>query len=122
MQSTSNGRRSSDAAAISDRGFSMVELLVVIGILGVLAAVAVFGVRGISDRGDDSACDADRRVLLTAVEAYFADVTATEIAPIGTGSERFERTLVDRGLISAISGRHAVNADGSVVVTSGAGC
>ncbi len=56
-----------------DKGFTLVELLIVIVILGILATVTVFAVRGITDKGQDNACAVERRTLDTAIEAYFAD-------------------------------------------------
>ena len=56
----------------NDEGFTLIELLIVIVILGILAAVVVFAVGGITDRGKDSACKADRATLEVAVEAYYA--------------------------------------------------
>ena len=40
------------------RAFTLVELLVVIAVLAILTAVAVFAVGGITDRGEEAACDA----------------------------------------------------------------
>ena len=37
-----------------DKGFTLVELLIVIVILGILATVTVFAVRGITDRGREN--------------------------------------------------------------------
>jgi len=56
-----------------DKGFTLVELLIVIVILGILATVTVFAVRGITDRGQDNACAVEARTLDTAIEAYYAD-------------------------------------------------
>ncbi|MEP1124147.1 MAG: prepilin-type N-terminal cleavage/methylation domain-containing protein [Ilumatobacter sp.] len=56
----------------NDKGFTLVELLIVIVILGILATVTVFAVRGITDQGQQSACDADQKTLETAVETWFA--------------------------------------------------
>ena len=56
-----------------DKGFTLVELLIVIVILGILATVTVFAVRGITDKGQTNACAVERRTLDTAIEAYFAD-------------------------------------------------
>ena len=53
-------------------GFTLVELLIVIVILGVLSTVAVFAVRGITDKGDTAACQADYKTLETGIEAYLA--------------------------------------------------
>ncbi len=56
-----------------DKGFSLVELLIVIVILGILATVAVFAVTGITNRGKTSACQADVKTIQTAEEAYNAN-------------------------------------------------
>jgi prepilin-type N-terminal cleavage/methylation domain-containing protein len=56
-----------------DKGFTLVELLIVIVILGILATVTVFAVRGITDRGQANACDVEAKTVLTAAEAYYAD-------------------------------------------------
>ena len=53
-----------------DKGFTLVELLIVIVILGILATVTVFAVRGITDQGKASTCKADSKTLQTAYEAY----------------------------------------------------
>jgi general secretion pathway protein G len=55
-----------------ESGFTLVELLVVIVILGILAAIVVFSVRGITDKGKDSACKTDLNMLITAEESHFA--------------------------------------------------
>ncbi|HZM84598.1 MAG TPA: prepilin-type N-terminal cleavage/methylation domain-containing protein [Candidatus Limnocylindrales bacterium] len=60
------------AARQNQNGFTLTELLIVVVILGVLAAIVVFAVAGITDRGVDAACDADKRTVQTAVEAYHA--------------------------------------------------
>ena len=56
-----------------DKGFTLVELLIVIVILGILATVTVFAVRGITQRAQTNACDVERRALETAVEAFYVD-------------------------------------------------
>lgn len=56
----------------SDKGFTLVELLIVIVILGILATVTVFAVQGITDKGKQSTCDADKKTYETAIEAYWA--------------------------------------------------
>lgn len=61
------------AARRNDGGFTLIELLIVIVILGVLAAIVVFSVRGIADRGDASACKANKATAETAIEAFIAN-------------------------------------------------
>lgn len=61
-----------------DKGFTLVELLIVIVILGILATVTVFAVRGITDQGQENACNVESKTVLTAAEAYYAqEGTAT---------------------------------------------
>jgi general secretion pathway protein G len=55
-----------------DKGFTLVELLIVIVILGILATVTVFAVRGITNQGQDSACEADLKTIQVAAEAFMA--------------------------------------------------
>jgi prepilin-type N-terminal cleavage/methylation domain-containing protein len=61
-----------DEKGIGAKGFTLVELLVVIVILGILGAVVVFAVGGISGRGQDAACRTENRSIKTAAEAYRA--------------------------------------------------
>jgi general secretion pathway protein G len=56
----------------SESGFTLIELLIVIVILGILAAIVVFSVRGIQDRGEESACKTELKTVETAVEAFYA--------------------------------------------------
>jgi general secretion pathway protein G len=60
------------AARQNDKGFTLVELLIVIVILGVLAGIVVFAVNGITDRGEVAACKADVKTVQVASEAYYA--------------------------------------------------
>lgn len=66
-------RAEREATVNGDRGFTLVEMLIVIVLLGVLAVVAVFAVRGITDRGQDNAEATDLRTLETGIEAYWLE-------------------------------------------------
>jgi general secretion pathway protein G len=94
-----------------DKGFTLVELLIVIVILGILATVTVFAVRGITDRGTTSACAADKNTIAVAVESYFAQNGGATIP--GADATARMATLVTAGFLRAPSTKYAVNADGT---------
>ncbi len=62
----------SDRKRLMQRGFTLIEALVVVVILGLLAAVMVFAVGGTTDKAKTSACESEERTLETAVELYKA--------------------------------------------------
>jgi type II secretion system protein G len=57
----------------NERGFTIMELLVVIVIIGVLAAIGVPAYNNITDRARTSACAANRQTLDTIIAMYNAD-------------------------------------------------
>jgi len=81
-----------------DKGFTLVELLIVIVILGILATVTVFAVTGITTRGKDSACKADLKTIQTAEEAYNAN----------TGDYGTQAELKAGGLIHDVTTNYTV--------------
>lgn len=87
-------------------GFSLIELLIVIVVLGILATVVVFSVRGIVDRGEQSSQEIDQRVLVTALENYYArhGVYATEAQLVVAGFIRDESQRHDVALTPDGSG------------------
>jgi type II secretion system protein G len=82
-----------DGKSLPQKGFTLVELLVVIVILGILAAVVVFAVGGSTDKAQTSACAAERSAVETAVEAYRASVGTypTNAASMVGGNNAFLR-------------------------------
>jgi prepilin-type N-terminal cleavage/methylation domain-containing protein len=98
---------------VRDRGFTLVELLIVIVILGVLATVTVFAVRGITDKGKASAAAADQRILEKAEENHMAKYGhyGTEAELVTAGLLRSQSTNFD---IVLASGNYTLTAAGSV--------
>ncbi|MEX2628102.1 MAG: prepilin-type N-terminal cleavage/methylation domain-containing protein [Ilumatobacteraceae bacterium] len=84
----------------ADRGFTLVELLIVIVILGILATVTVFAVGGISSTAQENSCGLDERTIQTAIEAW-----NVENSGIPTMDE-----LVDGDFISDTPTTHTINA------------
>lgn len=68
---------------LMQKGFTLVELLVVIVILGILAAVVVFAVTGITSKGQSSACTIEVRTVNTALQAFNAK-SVNNTFPTGT--------------------------------------
>jgi prepilin-type N-terminal cleavage/methylation domain-containing protein len=66
-----------------DKGFTLVELLIVIVILGILATVTVFAVRGITNQGKNNACAVEKRTAETAIESYYAQNNQTDAGSLG---------------------------------------
>ena len=59
-----------------DKGFTLIEILIVLAVMAVLAAVVIPNVAGFLSRGKERAFDADRRILQSAVDAWRSDVGA----------------------------------------------
>jgi len=114
-----------------DKGFTLVELLIVIVILGILATVTVFAVRGITDKGQDNACLADKKTLEVAAEAWFAQNSVAAIpSPAAAGttitgeaySASPEGQLVKDGLLRSESPTYNVDTDGKVTAVAAGPC
>lgn len=103
------------AARQNQNGFTLTELLIVIVILGVLAGIVVFAVAGITDRGTKAACAADKRTVMTAVEAYHAEYAA--YPPGANDNERMDE-LVSKNLLRdrPRSTKYSITLDGAGVV------
>ena len=61
-------------------GFTLVELLVVVGIIVALAAVVIPNVIQFADQGDEGATFAEAATVQTAVDTYMADNSFVTIA------------------------------------------
>ena len=86
-----------------DRGFTLVELLIVIVILGVLATVVIFAVRGVTGDADENACAVELRTLQTAQDVHW----------LTNGAYADETQLVAAGAVRSSSSMYDVTLDAS---------
>ena len=115
------------AARDGDKGFTLVELLIVIVILGVLAGIVVFSVRFIDNHGENAACKTDLRDVQSAVEAYYSKFGQYPPAGIGSeadiGTPNADDSLIGAGVLrdAPRPGNWSIDGNGIVTVT-GAAC
>ena len=66
-------RSREDPKNLLERGFTLVELLIVIVILGILAGIVVFAVGNLTSNAKANACSTEKSTISTALEAYKAN-------------------------------------------------
>ena len=101
--------RSDQDQNIIERGFTLVELLIVIVILGILAGIVVFAVGNLTSSAQKNSCAQEKSTIITADEAYKAQ----------TGSYTDTTGLVASGLLKTTPAGYYITATGQVNPISG---
>jgi prepilin-type N-terminal cleavage/methylation domain-containing protein len=98
-----------------ERGFTLVELLIVISILGVLVAIVVPNVGGLLGAGKQASYSADQATIQTAVDAYYLtrnpNLYPTTLG--GAGSIDFNIVVTKAALLKTVP-QSALPAQGGV--------
>jgi len=114
-----------------ERGFTLVELLVVVTILGILAAVVTSSLVGLTATAKTNACAEELRTVQTAMDAMLAKnnivgVTAQAVAtntftalPVGAGTEVLSPNYLRQ---ATTKGSYTWTAGGLVTAAATGGC
>lgn len=113
------------------RGFTLVELLVVVTILGILAAVVTTSLVGLTGTAKTNACAEELRTVQTAMDAMMAKNNIVAVAaqagatdtfsalPTGTGTEFLAPNYLRQ---STTKGSYTWTATGLVSAAATGGC
>ncbi len=76
-----------------ERGFTLVELLIVVTILGILAAVVTTSLVGLTATANTNACKEELRTVQTAMDALMAKNNITTVTAQTTASSSMTTTV-----------------------------
>ena len=117
-----NQPRSEDRKNVIERGFTLVELLIVIVILGILAGIVVFAVGNLTTDAQSSACNTEKAMINTALESYKAKngsyPSSSNADPATAATERMTTLNSVAGFKTAPVNYQITDNNGTVAVTS----
>lgn len=105
------------------KGFTLIELMIVIAIIGILAAIAIPQFVSYRQKGYNTQAKGELKSLYTACQAYFADIptattcSETDVAATFTKSSAVTLTIVGG---QSMTGTTAVHNAGTSTYTIGA--
>ena len=110
----------------SEKGFTLIEMLIVIIILGILLAIAVPAYLKFKDRANNAAAQANIRAMVPAVEAYNADFNGYTGMKIGANSgnglqEKYDTALKGAPDVTILGAAKVSGWSGQLAASSGTG-
>ena len=91
-------------------------------VLGILATVVVAAVGGFTAEAEAKSCEADAHTLVTAAEAYFAQLGGSVIPPADGSDDGVELQLVARDFLHGPSRLFDLTSDGQLKMVNGSPC
>jgi type II secretion system protein G len=103
--------------AKGEKGFTLIELIVVIAVLGVLATMVIPRVVGVKEKAVEAAADANEKIIRNALERYYADEGSYPTATDGKLPLNVLKDYLDTTDDDLAEWGYSIGADGKVVLT-----